>query len=42
MVTVPFKTVDGTAKEGEDYIAQNGELKFQDGQTKLVFSLFHL
>ncbi|KAI6229995.1 hypothetical protein M3Y99_01107900 [Aphelenchoides fujianensis] len=33
-VSLPFKTVDGTAKAGEDYVAQDGELRFQDGQTK--------
>lgn len=33
-VTLPYKTVDGTAKEGEDYISHSGELKFADGQTK--------
>ncbi|KAI6199249.1 hypothetical protein M3Y96_00606600 [Aphelenchoides besseyi] len=35
LVTVPYRTIDGTAKQGEDYIAHHdGELRFQDGQTK--------
>ncbi|CAD5233233.1 unnamed protein product [Bursaphelenchus xylophilus] len=33
-VSVPFRTIDGAAKDGKDYIGQVGELRFQDGQTK--------
>lgn len=33
-VSLPYKTVEGTAKEGDDYIGNSGELKFADGQTK--------
>ena len=33
VVVVPFSTVDGTAKEGADYVAQRGILTFADGDT---------
>ncbi|CAD5223211.1 unnamed protein product [Bursaphelenchus okinawaensis] len=33
-VSLPFRTIDGAAKDGQDYIGQAGELRFQDGQTK--------
>jgi len=33
-VTLPYKTIDGTAKEGQDYVSKGGEIKFHDGQTK--------
>jgi solute carrier family 8 (sodium/calcium exchanger) len=33
-VIVPFKTIDGTAKEEKDYVSQNGELIFQNEETK--------
>lgn len=31
---LPFKTIDGTAKEDKDYVAQNGELVFNNEETK--------
>uniref|UniRef100_A0A1I7XHY5 Calx-beta domain-containing protein n=1 Tax=Heterorhabditis bacteriophora TaxID=37862 RepID=A0A1I7XHY5_HETBA len=34
-VSIPYKTVDGQAKEGQDYIHQEGVLKFVDEQTSL-------
>ncbi|KAI1728051.1 sodium/calcium exchanger protein domain-containing protein [Ditylenchus destructor] len=34
IVTVPYKTIDGAAKEGLDYIGHDGELRFEDGQVK--------
>uniref|UniRef100_A0AC34RN84 Calx-beta domain-containing protein n=1 Tax=Panagrolaimus sp. JU765 TaxID=591449 RepID=A0AC34RN84_9BILA len=32
-VRLPYKTVDGLAKNGEDYIGHDGELIFEDSQT---------
>jgi dipeptidyl aminopeptidase/acylaminoacyl peptidase len=32
-VTVNYRTIDNTAKSGEDYIAQNGTLTFAPGET---------
>ncbi|VDM47119.1 unnamed protein product [Toxocara canis] len=33
-VSVPYKTVDGSAKAGQDYIAVEGIVRFKDEQTK--------
>ncbi|CAK5033935.1 unnamed protein product [Meloidogyne enterolobii] len=33
-VILPFKTIEGSAKEGKDYTAQEGELLFYNNQTK--------
>lgn len=33
-VSIPYKTTDGLAKAGRDYVAVDEVLKFQDGQTK--------
>ena len=32
-VTMSYRTVDGTAKAGEDYIAKTGTLTFAPGET---------
>jgi len=40
-VSVDYETVDGTAKAGEDYVAQQGAIKFDPGETEknLSFSV---
>lgn len=35
-VSIPYKTVDGAAKAGHDYIAVEGLVRFKDEQTKFV------
>ena len=35
-VIVPYKTVEGSAKEGKDFIGQNDELIFHNNQTKFL------
>ena len=32
-VILPYKTIDGLAKNGSDYVGHDGELIFEDGQT---------
>ena len=38
-VTVAYATVDGTASAGADYVAQNGTLTFQAGETRLTIAV---
>lgn len=38
-VTVSYRTVNGTAKSGEDYIAQSGTLTFAPGETTKTISI---
>uniref|UniRef100_A0A915A8H3 Calx-beta domain-containing protein n=1 Tax=Parascaris univalens TaxID=6257 RepID=A0A915A8H3_PARUN len=33
-VSIPYKTIDGAAKAGQDYIAVEGHVRFKDEQTK--------
>lgn len=33
LVAVPYRTVDGTAKGGEDYELASGKLEFQNDET---------
>uniref|UniRef100_A0A914QE82 Calx-beta domain-containing protein n=1 Tax=Panagrolaimus davidi TaxID=227884 RepID=A0A914QE82_9BILA len=38
-VTIPYRTIDGAAKNGEDYVGHDGELIFEDGQTKALIEI---
>ena len=38
-VTVSFRTVDGTAKAGEDYVAKSGTLTFAPGETTKTITI---
>ncbi|MED6315457.1 MAG: Calx-beta domain-containing protein, partial [Verrucomicrobiota bacterium] len=38
-VTVQYKTVDGTAKEGEDFTAVTGDIHFDKGQREALISI---
>jgi hypothetical protein len=38
-VTMSFRTVDGTAKAGEDYVAQTGTLTFAPGETTKTITI---
>ncbi|SVB89596.1 uncharacterized protein METZ01_LOCUS242450, partial [marine metagenome] len=38
-VTVQYKTVDGTAKEGEDYTAATGDITFEKGGREATISI---
>ena len=38
-ISVDYATVDGTAVDGEDYIATSGTLLFLDGETSKTFSI---
>ena len=39
MVTVMYRTVDGTAEAGSDYMATSGELEFEPGTTRLTIAV---
>jgi beta-glucanase (GH16 family) len=39
VVTITYKTVDGTAKSGEDYVASEGTLTIQPGSVKGTISI---
>uniref|UniRef100_A0AC34FNK9 Calx-beta domain-containing protein n=2 Tax=Panagrolaimus sp. ES5 TaxID=591445 RepID=A0AC34FNK9_9BILA len=39
-VTIPYRTIDGAAKNGEDYVGHHdGSLTFEDGQTKALIEI---
>src|SRR4029077_19601971 len=38
-VTMSFRTVDGTAKSGEDYVAKSGTLTFAPGETTKTITI---
>lgn len=40
-VILPFKTLEGTAKDGTDFETTSGHIVFEDNQTSLVLILIH-
>lgn len=41
-IKVPYRTEDGTAKSGKDYVETHGFVVFENNESRYVHSLFHL